>query len=66
VPNFFTALIFAEMLLLGSGDPAGSPLWIERTSIIDVVGRKWLCILAANPPLSAPQKNDNLTRVLRK
>jgi hypothetical protein len=25
VPNFFTALIFAEMLLLGSGDPAGSP-----------------------------------------
>jgi hypothetical protein len=25
VPNFFIAQIFAEMLLLGSGDPAGSP-----------------------------------------
>ena len=24
MPNFFIALIFAEMLLLGSGDPAGS------------------------------------------
>ena len=37
VPNFFIAQIFAEMLLLGSGDPAGSP----ASTVFFVLAKWW-------------------------